>query len=126
MTQKVEQRSSPVPLILAGVCVLLFVSMQQQQQTPLPIAAEMTVEIPPEQEGLRELHFVVSRANCQKMAKRFREDGRNVKLVDIKPNPYGHGGFQLRFICIFEGPDAQPGYFSRDKRYEAKHEWLHP
>ncbi len=98
----------------------------QQQAPPLPAAEMAAGEIPPEQVGVRELHFVVGRKNCSQMAKRFREDGRNVRLIDIRPNPYGHGGFQLRFICIFEGPDAQPGYFSRDKRYEAQHEWQHP
>lgn len=125
MTQKVEQNGSPLPLIIFGICVLLFISMQRQQLPPLP-AAEMTTEIPPEQAGVRELHFVVNRSNCERMAKRFRDEGRKVTLVDTKPNPYGHGGFQLRFVCIFEGPEAQPGYFSREKRYEAEHEWHNP
>lgn len=124
-----KKESSGFPLIvplIALVALGTLVSIQPPAPVPVP-AAEMGVgELPPEQVGVREIHFVVNRSNCRQMAKRFREDGRNVKLVDTLRNPYGSGGFQLRFVCVFEGSDAQPGFFSRDKRYEAQHEWHNP
>jgi hypothetical protein len=116
-----QQTNQGFPIIiLLGAVVLGYLAIAPQLSAPLvqqPL--EMRGELPPpEQAGVRELHFVTSPANCRRMADRFQKMGRNIRLVRVMPNPYGSGGFQLRFICVFEGPDSQPGFFSGDQRYD--------
>lgn len=41
------------------------------------------------------------------MAKRFKGEGRKVKLVDVLPT----NDATLRVECVFEGEDAEPGYY---------------
>ena len=66
------------------------------------------------QPGKTELHGATSRENCNKMEQTFKKQGRNVRLVRVQPttNP----GAILQYICVFEGGDAQTGYFD-EKRY---------
>jgi len=64
--------------------------------------------------GVQEVHGAVKERDCYKMAKNFRQQGRNVTLVRVErsTNP----GATLRYNCIFEGKDAQTGWYD-EKRY---------
>lgn len=55
-----------------------------------------------------ETHGVVSPENCQKMARRFKQEGRGVRLIKVVRNPYNQGGV-LKWMCVFDGdPEATP------------------
>jgi|SRR5579885_1391286 len=60
----------------------------------------------------REQHGAVKRSDCQRIAARFKRAGRRVRLVDVQPNHLGSGGV-LEYICIFEGEDAEEGWYGR-------------
>lgn len=77
---------------------------------PAPAKNLAPIEINPSQET----HGAVSQQTCRDMAARFKQNGRRVELVDTRrsTNP----GAILKWICIFEGEDADQGYFE-DKRY---------
>lgn len=66
------------------------------------------------EEGVQEIHGAVDRRDCYKMAKKFQNQGRRVKLVRVEEtrNP----GAVLRFQCIFQGEDAQTGWYD-ERRY---------
>ena len=68
--------------------------------------------------GVREVHAVASILECQQMATQFRQQGRRLRLTRSKPtnNP------TLRYLCIFEGPDAVENYFA-DPRYNNSGEY---
>lgn len=68
-----------------------------------------------EEPGKREQHGAVKRNNCTDMARRFKAEGRDVKLKAIERNNLGTGGV-LKWICVFDGPDAEPGYY---RKYDA-------
>ncbi|KAM3112781.1 hypothetical protein [Phormidesmis sp. 146-33] len=78
---------------------------QQVPVKPLPIASPSPIQ---------ETHGVVSRQNCYDMEAKFKRQGRRVTLkrVEQSTNP----GAVLQYICIFEGEDAEQGYFE-EKRY---------
>ena len=61
-----------------------------------------------------ELHGATTEANCYKMEKTFKQQGRNLKLTRV--NRTNNPGAVLRFLCVFEGIDAQAGWFD-EKRY---------
>jgi hypothetical protein len=48
----------------------------------------------------------------KRSTQRFKEAGRRVKLVNIKRNLYNG---TLRYLCIFQGEDAEQGYFQDDR-----------
>jgi hypothetical protein len=58
----------------------------------------------------QERHGAVRASDCNKMAERFRRAGRRVRLVRVIPNDVGVGGV-LRVVCLFEGEDAQEGWY---------------
>jgi hypothetical protein len=72
------------------------------------------------EDGVRELHAVTSADLCNRMAERFKREGRKVELVDIQRNP--NPGAMLPFLCIFEGEDAKAGYYN-DRRYNSADEY---
>jgi hypothetical protein len=51
------------------------------------------------------------------MAERFRREGRRIRLVEARRvrNAARDGGV-IQYLCIFEGPDAEAGYYN-DSRY---------
>lgn len=63
---------------------------------------------------VQETHGAVSRQNCYDMEAKFLREGRRITLVRVErsTNP----GATLQYTCIFEGEDADQGYFE-DKRY---------
>lgn len=70
--------------------------------------------------GLRELHGACQRCNCLAMQRRFKAEGRNVRLSAIERNNLGKGGC-LKWICVFDGPDACPGYYSKyDEKWSSR------
>ncbi|MBD2088897.1 hypothetical protein H6F67_03405 [Microcoleus sp. FACHB-1515] len=73
-----------------------------------------------QEDGVRELHGATSPAQCQRMAERFRQEGRNIRLVAAKPNR--NPGSTLPYYCVFEGPDASSSYF-QDNRYNSPDEY---
>jgi hypothetical protein len=74
--------------------------------TMMPIDAE-DMNIP----GVREVHAVANKEDCQAMAKRFGQQGRDLKLTKVKPN----GGTVLPFTCVFDGPDAAASVFDDNR-----------
>lgn len=62
--------------------------------------------------GRRETHAVANSAICDEMLRNFQQRGRRLKLIERR-----YVGGQLPYLCIFEGVDAQPGYYD-DNRYK--------
>lgn len=62
----------------------------------------------PEEETAYETHGAVTAADCQRMLRRFQQEGRRVRLVKVRKNPYNRGGGVLEYICYFDGEDANP------------------
>lgn len=84
-------------------------------------------EIKSEEEAPQlEQHGAATAAECRQMEKRFREEGRKIRLKEVKNNPYNTGGV-LQFLCVFTGQDAkgEPDAFE-DYRYNSKDEYQHP
>ena len=78
-----------------------------QKAPVMPINNDDLSNVP----GEREVHAAGSEEDCYKMLKRFKTEGRDLKLrVE-----FGTGELPVR--CIFEGPDAKAEYY-RDRRYE--------
>ncbi|MBD0268562.1 MAG: hypothetical protein ICV77_09740 [Cyanobacteria bacterium Co-bin8] len=74
---------------------------------------------PPDQ---YELHGAVSAADCERMALRFQNERRQVRLIRSMPNP---GKGPLTYLCIFEGPEVNNDIF-RDTRYNSPQEFESP
>ena len=55
-----------------------------------------------------EVHGAVNPEACKRMYQRFLNEGRKVRLARIAPNPFNKSGGVLRFICMFDGEDADP------------------
>ncbi len=96
--------SVPIPVGGGGY------SYSQPKSTPMAPGYDRTD--PGNVEGQRETHAVSNRTDCDKMLKNFRQQGRRLRLVERR-----FVGGQLPYLCIFEGVDAQPGYFD-DNRYK--------
>jgi hypothetical protein len=74
-----------------------------------------------------EQHGATSVSQCQKMAERFKREGRNVRLVKAVPNTLNKGGGDLRYICLFDGPDkVTEGNVFEDYRYNSPDEYNSP
>ena len=74
-----------------------------------------------------EQHGATSISQCQKMAQRFKREGRNVRLVKVVPNAFNQGGGALRYICLFDGPDkVVEGNVFEDFRYNSPDEYNSP
>jgi hypothetical protein len=74
-----------------------------------------------------EQHGATSISQCQKMAERFKQEGRNVRLVKAVPNTFNRGGGELRYICLFDGPDkVTEGNVFEDHRYNSPDEYNSP
>lgn len=102
-------------LTLAG-CVPAMPGDSISSNRPFPpIAAPVPMYAgdQPAQPPKTETHGSVNSAGCKAMEKRFKEAGRRIKLIDTRRNPYNG---TLRYLCIFQGEDAQQGYF-QDARF---------
>jgi len=78
-----------------------------QQAPVMPINNDDLSNVP----GEREVHAAGSEEDCYKMLKRFKAEGRDLKLrVEFSTG-------ELPVRCIFEGADAEAEYY-RDRRYE--------
>jgi hypothetical protein len=88
-------------------------SVPKSVQTPLAPpkmhSESENVNIP----GQQEVHAAATESDCYEMAKRFRKEGRKLVLKKVESS----SGTDLPYLCIFEGEDAQEGYFD-DRRYE--------
>lgn len=64
--------------------------------------------------GKQETHGATQRSACKEMERKFHRQGRRVRLARVirSTNP----GAVLRFICVFEGADATPGYYDQYRR----------
>lgn len=63
--------------------------------------------------AIREQHGAVNQSNCYDMEARFKREGRNVRLVEVKPNDLGVGGV-FAWICVFEDDgsgEANSGHY---------------
>lgn len=99
-------------LLVAAVLVLVLQNHRRDLSAPLPITsnddpyAEIR-DIP----GQLETHGVTQPGQCDRMEQRFKAEGRRIRLVRKVRNR--NPGATLRWICVFEGPDADPGYYHR-------------
>lgn len=69
-----------------------------------------------------EIHGVTGFSQCQKMATRFRNEGRKVQLRRAMPNP---SKGVLKYLCIFDGEDVNNDIFM-DTRYNSPQEYQSP
>ena len=81
---------------------------------PAPAKNLAPIQASPSPSPIQETHGAVSQQTCYEMEANFQRQGRRVTLVDTRrsTNP----GAILRWICVFEGEDADQGYFE-EKRY---------
>ena len=81
---------------------------------PAPAKNLAPIQASPSPSSVQETHGVVSRKTCYEMEENFQQQGRRIRLVrvDRSISP----GAVLQYICIFEGEDADQGYFE-EKRY---------
>jgi hypothetical protein len=103
----------PVPAFGGGSSGESYSSPVPPAQTPL---APPQAHIHPERvniPGQQEVHGAVSESACYDMAHQFRKDGRTLRLKEVR----FVGGTELPYVCIFEGEDAESGYFD-DRRYD--------
>lgn len=70
----------------------------------------------PTEGGVIETHGAVTPEGCKALAMRFKEWGRKVDLIEVRPNTIGTGGI-LQWECIFAGPDAEVGYDGFNRNY---------
>lgn len=61
--------------------------------------------------GVREVHAVSDISQCQQMSQNFKAQGIRLRLTRAKPT----GDPNLRYLCIFEGPDAIANRFAEDR-----------
>lgn len=83
------------------------------EPTPMPSRANIDSDwynIP----GKRETHAVADPRTCYDMANKFQKQGRRLKLA--KPPQFVGGRTPLPYLCIFEGEDAQGGYFNDNRQ----------
>lgn len=66
------------------------------------------------QDGVQELHGAVNESDCYKMEQKFQRQGRRIRLVETKRS--NNPGAVLRWMCVFQGEDAQTGYYD-ERRY---------
>jgi hypothetical protein len=82
---------------------------------PLPAAPpnQQMARDPGNVSGQQETHGVVNRSDCSELERKFQNQGRRIRLVDRirSTNP----GAALQWICVFEGEDAQEGYFDDNR-----------
>ncbi len=64
--------------------------------------------------GVQELHGVVNQRDCYDMERNFRRQGRRIKLVGTQKST--NPGAVLRWMCIFQGEDAETGWYD-ERRY---------
>jgi hypothetical protein len=72
----------------------------------------MPIQDPGNIPGVRETHAVGSREACDRLLKKFQQDGRKLRIVEKRFLGNNH---VLPWLCVFEGEDAQSGVFD-DKR----------
>jgi hypothetical protein len=75
------------------------------------------------QPGKREVHYVATREDCDRMARRFELQGRKISLVEKSINNLPTGKINpLKWKCVFEGEDAGDSTFD-DHRYNSPDEY---
>ena len=93
----------------------------------LPPVLEQSELEQPEEYVAYEQHGATDISQCQKMAERFKREGRNVRLVKAVPNIFNKSGGALRYICLFDGPDkVVEGNVFEDYRYNSPNEYNSP
>lgn len=103
-------RLPPVPVPVGGGGYAPAAPAQPAPMAP-PISAIQQYNEP----GQIEVHGAVRASDCKDMERRFKQQGRRVTLTKVQRNNIGTGGV-LQWMCVFEGPDAQTGWFD-DRRY---------
>ena len=79
-----------------------------------PAPAKNLAPIQASPSPVQETHGAVSQQTCYEMEAKFQRDGRRIRLMDTRRST--SPGAILRWICVFEGEDADQGYFE-EKRY---------
>jgi hypothetical protein len=107
--------STPPGFVVVGVVVVLGVSyyLLTHRRTGKKVLAPIRTGDHENKPGVQETHGVTSAGQCDQMAEKFRRQGRKVTL---KRKVRNDSGGLLTWICVFEGPDAQIGYY-RDNRH---------
>lgn len=83
----------------------IAIRYQGDQATGYVFAASSAEE---EDNSRYEVHGATNAKACQDILKRFLRDGRRVRLVKVRRNPFNKGGGVLEVICYFDGEDADP------------------
>ncbi|BAY58531.1 hypothetical protein NIES2135_54040 [Leptolyngbya boryana NIES-2135] len=60
--------------------------------------------------GQREVHYAATEQGCQDMARRFKNEGRQLRLRKTE-----RVGGPLSWKCVFEGSDATDNYYGDDR-----------
>jgi len=100
-------------VVLGGVAYyVLNAKGRKYRVSPMEVHAQPIPQAGPRPRAFyaQEQHGAASEGSCYKMAQRFQRAGRRVKLVRTERNNLGVGGV-LTWKCIFEGEDAQPGWY---------------
>lgn len=93
----------------------------------MPPVMEQSELEQPEEYVAYEQHGATDISQCQKMAERFKREGRDVRLVKAVPNTFNKAGGALRCICLFDGPDkVVEGNVFEDYRYNSPDEYNSP
>jgi hypothetical protein len=100
--------STGVGCALIGVAVVGGIAYYVWQSRDTGKQHYVKIEDPGNIPGQQETHYAASAEGCQKMRQRFKNEGRKLRLIRIKPVKAG-------VICIFQGEDARPGYYN-DRR----------
>ncbi|MGG6264184.1 hypothetical protein ACQ4M3_01105 [Leptolyngbya sp. AN03gr2] len=106
--------STGVGCIFVGVAVVGGIAYYVWQGRSTGKQHYLKIEDPGNIEGQRETHAVATRSACREMEKRFQQQGRRVTLSEILDS--GNPRDPLRFVCVFQGKDATPGYYDRYRR----------
>ncbi len=108
--------STGVGCVFVGIAVIGGISyyVWQNSQTGDRYHSPLNVEDPGNISGKQETHGVTKSSACKEMEQKFQRQGRRVRLVDVRRST--NRGAVLRYICVFEGEDATPGYYDRYRR----------
>jgi hypothetical protein len=107
-----NELSVPLPVGGGGAAADYYTPAQSAPMVPYGAEVSAYQDYDPYTEA-REVHGVVSPTDCYKMEARFQQT-RQVRLTEILRN---RSGGDLKYVCAFEGEDAQPSWSFQDNRW---------
>ncbi|BAS57928.1 hypothetical protein NIES2135_26900 [Leptolyngbya boryana NIES-2135] len=98
--------------VIGGLSYYVWQNSQTGDRYHQPVYSQGTD--PGNVPGKQETHGVTQRSACKEMEHKFQQQGRRVRLARVIRS--SNRGAVLRYICVFEGEDAQYGYYDRYRR----------